>query len=172
MLKQKRIYPLFFESDKLIDPQTRRNRFWDKLSIFGECWEWDGAVCEQGYGVLVLKVSRFTPSIRVYAHRAAWVIANQRDIPEGMVIDHTCENKVCCNPLHLQCVTQTANVERYHANRPSAGVCKRGHPITTGKPCAECNRVRVAAWKASNPDRYREIQHQHDMKRGKTKRPL
>lgn len=108
--------------------------------------------------------------MRLYVHRVAWVIYHGQDIPEGMVIDQTCENKACCAEDHLECVTQSVNVDRYHESKPSTGTCSRGHEIVTGLVCATCRRERVAAWKAKNPDRMREIQRKHDVKRGKANR--
>ena len=33
-------------------------------------------------------------------------------MPEGLVIDHKCRNRLCCNPDHLEAVTQAVNVQR------------------------------------------------------------
>jgi len=33
-------------------------------------------------------------------------------ISDGLVLDHTCSNKGCCNPAHLEPVTQAENVRR------------------------------------------------------------
>lgn len=171
MLPQKFILSLFTDPG-IIEPDTRVKRFWRNVSRGESCWEWTGARMNLGYGVLATKVERFGKSYRLYAHRVAWVLTHQQDIPEGWVIDHTCGNKACCNPDHLECVTQTVNVDRYHVQQPANGVCKRGHPTTRGVRCAECNKLRVAKWKSNNPEKIKAIQHKHDMKRGKTKRPL
>ena len=36
-------------------------------------------------------------------------------LAEGLVIDHLCQNKSCCNPAHLEPVTSGENTRRYHA---------------------------------------------------------
>lgn len=33
-------------------------------------------------------------------------------VPDGMVLDHLCGNRACCNPAHLEAVTQAVNVRR------------------------------------------------------------
>lgn len=33
-------------------------------------------------------------------------------IPKGMQIDHLCQNKICCNPEHLELVTPKENTRR------------------------------------------------------------
>lgn len=34
-------------------------------------------------------------------------------IPEGLHIDHLCLNKICCNTMHLEPVTNAENGRRY-----------------------------------------------------------
>lgn len=41
---------------------------------------------------------------RVYSHRRAWEAANG-PVPDGLVLDHLCRNRWCCNPTHLEPVT-------------------------------------------------------------------
>jgi hypothetical protein len=53
-------------------------------------------------------------------------------IPEGMVIDHLCNNPPCCNPEHLEAVTPTENTRRSwistpHERRKLVGSRRRTH---------------------------------------------
>lgn len=43
-------------------------------------------------------------------HRVAWELANGRPIPEGMLVRHSCDNGLCCNPAHLSLGTQLDNM--------------------------------------------------------------
>ena len=54
-------------------------------------------------------------------------------IPKGLTVDHTCRNRRCVNPNHMEIVTQKENNAR--GNSPSAinarkTHCKRGHPFS------------------------------------------
>lgn len=46
------------------------------------------------------------------AHRVAWEEAKGRKIPEGMEIDHTCENRACVNVDHFELVSHAENMRR------------------------------------------------------------
>lgn len=85
-------------------------RFWSKVQINqpDECWPWLGVVAKNGYGRFAVKECHFP------AHRAAWVFANNRDIPDGLHVRHSCDNPICCNPSHLSIGTHQDNMrDRY-----------------------------------------------------------
>jgi hypothetical protein len=64
----------------------------------------------------------------VRSHRAVWELL-RGPIPEGLVLDHLCRNKACCNPAHLQVVTVEENASRGSA-APIADECPHGHAMT------------------------------------------
>lgn len=61
------------------------------------CRIWDGKWIN-GYGRMSWKTEGW-PS--PYAHRSAWIIANQQSIPTGMCVCHHCDVGPCVNPSHL-----------------------------------------------------------------------
>lgn len=157
MLKQKRILPVL--------DSTVARRHSKKVLKRGEdqCWPWRGACRDDSYGIMAIHRVQF------YAHRIAVVIATREDIPEGMTVDHKCRNKKCCNPAHLEIVTQAENVARHHAAVNPDVVCLRGHNYQRGKACPTCNRERQAEWKLANPEKAKAISHRYESKRAKTR---
>lgn len=84
-----------------------------------------------------------------------------RPIPAGMHLDHTCRNRGCVNPAHLEPVTQRENTLRGMAPNAMAiktGKCCRGHARATfgrlrsngSTECTECQRLFKARWRARN----------------------
>lgn len=112
-----------------------------------DCWPWMGAQQGGGYGVVGVKGK----SRRV--HRVIFEILVGPIIP-GLVLDHLCRNRACCNPAHLEPVTNRVNLLRgigltaVHAAKTH---CIHGHELTpentyhppkrpNGRCCRVCRR--------------------------------
>lgn len=94
-----------------------------------DCWEWTGPVSPSGYGVFSFR--REGRHTSTSAHRAVYA-ALIGPVPDGLQLDHLCENKVCCNPSHLNPTTQLANILRSNgagALNARKTHCYLGHPL-------------------------------------------
>jgi hypothetical protein len=69
------------------------------------CWLWVGKRTADGRGEFMRNGRRY------YGYRVFYEMANG-PIPEGLVIDHRCENPPCVNPEHLEAVPQRINARR------------------------------------------------------------
>lgn len=77
------------------------------------CWVWWGARQKFGYGNVKVNKKHWR------VHRLAYELL-RGPVPEGLVLHHTCGNKPCCNPDHLEPVTQRENIRRAWAEMEAA----------------------------------------------------
>lgn len=77
------------------------------------CVEYTGCINATGYGWIA------KDGTQALTHRAAYELV-RGPIPEGLTLDHLCRNTRCCNPHHLEPVTNSENVRRALAVRYAA----------------------------------------------------
>lgn len=96
--------------------------FWANVDKTDTCWVWTSNINSSGYGEFY--AARNTTRL---AHRLSWIDTNG-SVPDGLELDHLCENKPCVRPDHLEAVTHQENMRRHYANRD---LCRTGlHPKT------------------------------------------
>ena len=82
------------------------DKFWTGVDQSSEgCWLWKGCRNDSGYGFV-----HFDGRSQG-AHRVAYMLM-RGSIPEGMELDHSCRNRACCNPGHLEPITHAENMVR------------------------------------------------------------
>jgi hypothetical protein len=96
---------------QITDDLVRRfNAMWMPVPWSG-CWLWLGAIKtghrQVGHGVIGIGGGRANGLIR--AHRLSYLI-HKGEIPDGILVRHTCDIACCVNPDHLILGTMDDNV--------------------------------------------------------------
>lgn len=115
------------------------------------CWNWMRSKNQYGYGLTTVNARH------VSAHRASYE-AFVGPIPKGLFLDHLCRNPACCNPAHLEPVTNQENLIRGVCKTLQTH-CKNGHPLEGDnlKPtkrgqrqCRICQSAAALRWHHNN----------------------
>lgn len=122
------------------------SRFWEKVNKTDTCWEWIGALNGKGYGHIRVTKQRKM----ILAHRLSYEM-HKEAIPVGLVLDHLCRNTKCCNPDHLEAVTQCVNNMRgtsvaVHNKNKHNCRCGREYDLVIDqrRRCSACMKMRSA----------------------------
>ncbi len=123
------------------------DRFARKFTVSANgCWLWYAALTDDGYPV-------FSASTTTRGHVFAFEHFRM-PVPQGLELDHRCNNRRCVNPFHMLPVTTGENVLRGSgvcAVNSRKTACPYGHPYdgdntyvdrTGRRHCRACNRRR------------------------------
>ncbi len=140
----------------VVIPQRVLDRVWDRIDqrTTDECWPWKLSLNSKGYGQIGWWAggrSHMTSAVR-----AVWTSLHG-PIGAGLVIDHLCRVRSCCNPNHLEPVTPLENTRRGEGPSGLAARrthCPAGHPYSSEntrmdkrgyRVCRSCSQNRVLA---------------------------
>jgi hypothetical protein len=89
--------------------KTLSQRLWAKIDTRGddECWPWLAGTNGDGYG----QIRSDAPESRhVLAHRVVYELAHG-PLADGVLVRHTCDFGLCCNPKHLVIGDKASNAD-------------------------------------------------------------
>lgn len=134
------------------NPRPAIQRLLARIERTEGCWIWPGATNHRGYGSMGGDDGKTAST-----HRVAYE-GLVGPIPDGLHLDHLCRVRLCCNPDHLEPVTNAENRHRsvglIQAERP---LCPKGHAYseentyiapTGDRHCRTCSNARTRAYKA------------------------
>jgi hypothetical protein len=97
-------------------PTVLRNRILNSIDINPNgCWDWNKARNRQGYGAM-----SYRTKAGQRANRISYMVF-KGEIPEGMLVCHTCNRTCCVNPDHLYLGTHTDNMNDLKKSRKKNG---------------------------------------------------
>lgn len=95
------------------------------------CWEWQLSKDSGGYGRLKVQMGARDKFRFDGAHRYAYSVF-KGEIPSGLEVCHSCDNRCCVNPEHLWLGTHQQNMQdmhrkgRWSMRKPKVAMAKEG----------------------------------------------
>ncbi len=93
------------------------------------CWIWIRGLCTGGYGQISVNGKYWR------AHRFAYEMAYDVNLTPDQFLHHTCGNKPCVNPKHLEITSQLGHVDSATFGNKYKTHCPHGHEYTPENIC-------------------------------------
>jgi len=154
--------------DEAVERGTGRNNIVKAVDT-DDCWLYAGNIDTRGYGRIY---QTYHGKIHAHAVHRLMYEACVGSIPEGLLINHLCEVKICVNPKHLEAVTNKQNI--WYSMKFGDDRCARGHELTednvyisypykkTNTPhrkCKKCHAMTDRQRRIRNMKRKKELQN-------------
>lgn len=117
-----------------------------KVNPVTGCHEWQRSINRGFYASIGYK------GATMLVHRASYM-AFKGEIPEGMLVLHSCDNRICINPDHLRIGNQTDNMR----DRSERGRCASQRGSKHGRAKLNDGDVRQIMQRISNNERDYQI---------------
>lgn len=122
--------------ERMANSEAGRARFWRKAKVGKpeDCWPWTSMVFNDGdgYGQVKLSCGSKVKHVRhrYRAHRVSYFLTHG-NLPDDLLVCHTCDNPICINPKHLFLGTGPQNVQdRTNKKRDAKGEGHGMHKLT------------------------------------------
>jgi hypothetical protein len=115
------------------------------------CWIWQGRLHNLKYGSCSWRGKYESTHRLMYAWLIAPLPSSLKVTREQIEVDHLCQRPLCCNPVHLEAVPKTVNIQRTVERRTH---CQRNHEFDSentiwvqgARRCRECTNARRRNW--------------------------
>ncbi len=106
--------------ENILDDEKAMERFWAKVEVVDPndpdaCVLWNAKLDKNSCGIFCMHCPQLAGNKYTWksfrAPRIRWIIENDRPIPDGLLVIHSCDNERCLNYRHLRLGTYKDNAD-------------------------------------------------------------